>query len=122
MATATVEATKEFKSFTWQELKKLTQEIGVQFYNEQTQYQRNGYGLRVRGGRWGDDTKLIIEANLNLAYRHNTEWADSRIAELSRQNFLMKVELWALKNNVEYVYTPAINYNHGYIQIVKVGA
>lgn len=122
MTTATIEATKEFKSFTWQALKKLTQEIGVQFYNEQTQYQRNGYGLRVRTGRWADDTKLIIESNLGLAYRHDTEWSDRRIAELSRQNFLMKIELWALKNNVEYVYTPATTNHQGYIQIVKVGA
>lgn len=119
MATATLETTKEFQSFTWQALKKLTEEIGVQFYNEQTQYQRNGYGLRVRGGRWGDDTKLIIESNLGLAYRHDTEWSDRRIAELSRQNFLMKVELWALKNNVEYVYTPATSHASGYIRIVK---
>lgn len=122
MTTATIEATKEFQSFTWQALKKMTKEIGVEFYNTETQYQRNGYGLRVYGGRWGDDTKLIIEANLNLAWRHDTRWTDTKIAELSHQNFLMKIELWALKNNVEYVYTPATKNNDGYIQIVKVGA
>ena len=118
-AVATAEATKEFKSFTWQALKKMTAEIGVEFYNDQTQYHRNGYGLRVRGGRWGDDTKLIIEANLNLAYRHDTRFTDHKIATLSQQNFLMKIELWALKNGVEYVYTPAKDGYDGYIQIVK---
>lgn len=116
---ATVETTTEFQSFTWQALKKLTKEIGVEFYNDQTQYDRNGYGLRVRGGRWGDDTKLIIEGNLNLAYRYDTRNTDTKIANLSKQNFLMKIELWALKNNVEYVYTPAKDGYDGYIQIVK---
>jgi len=122
MTTATLEATKEFQSFTWQALKKLTQEMGVRFYNTETQYQRNGYGLRVCGGRWGDDTKLIIEANVNTLGRHDTWWADSQIGELSRQNFLMKVELWALKNNVKYVYTPATKNTDSYIRIAKVGA
>ena len=122
MNTATIKATKQFQSFTWQALKKLTQEMGVRFYNTETQYQRNGYGLRVSGGRWGDDTKLIIEANVSTLGRHDTWWADSQIRELSRQNFLMKVELWALKNNVEYVYTPATKSTDGYICIVKVGA
>jgi hypothetical protein len=122
MNTATMKATKQFQSFTWQALKKLTKEIGVQFYNKETQYHRNGYGLRVSGGRWEDDTKLVIEPNLSLASRHDTQWLDMKIAELSHQNFLMKIELWALKNNVEYVYTPKSGYNDGYIQIVKVGA
>ena len=122
MTTATVEATKEFQSFTWQALKKLTQEMGVRFYNTETQYRRNGYGLRVCGGRWGDDTKLIIEANITTTGRGDTWWADSQIVELSRQNFLMKVELWALKNNVKYVYTPATKNTDGYIRIAKVGA
>jgi hypothetical protein len=114
MTTATVETTKQFQSFTWQALKKLTKEIGVQFYNRETQYHRNGYGLRVSGGRWEDDTKLVIEPNLmgdSAHFSRNYELINERQMSAINAMFIYLVEKG---------YNAVITENR--ITIAKVGA
>jgi len=111
--------TEGFETFTWQAVQKMAEQIGVSFYNEKTQYRRNGYGLRAtnmnRG--FGDTTRIIIEANESSI--EGNDYANRRLHNLAYNNFMLKLELWALKNNVKYVVTSG-NYDL-YIQIVKVG-
>ena len=111
--------TEGFETFTWQAVQKMADQIGVSFYNEKTQYRRNGYGLRAtnmnRG--FGDTTRIIIEANESVI--EGNSYATNRMHNLAYNNFMLKLELWALKNNIKYVVTSG-HYNL-YFQIVKAG-
>jgi hypothetical protein len=120
MTTATIERnanTAGFKVMKSQAVEKLAEQLGVQYYTEKTQYNRNGYGIRMtplnRG--FGDQTKIIIEANQGL-YGDNT-YMRTTVAKMAHENFLMKLELWALKNNVQYVVTNE-DRHHYYFQII----
>lgn len=127
MTTATIEKygrtsdTPGFETFTWQQVKKMADAIGVTFYTTETQYRSNGYGIRATNENrgFGDTTKIIVEGN-ERAYSDN-DYTNRRLYTLANENFKMKLQLWALKNNVEYVYTEATDSRDSYFQIVKVG-
>jgi hypothetical protein len=127
MTTATIEKygrtsdTPGFETFTWQQVKKMADAIGVTFYTTETQYRSNGYGIRATNENrgFGDTTKIIVEGN-ERAYGDN-DYTNRRLYTLANENFKMKLQLWALKNNVEYVYTEATHSRDSYFQIVKVG-
>lgn len=106
MTTATIERnsdTKGFKVMKAAAVEKLASELGVASYTEKTQYNRNGYGIRMtpKNRGFGDQTKILIEANISL-YGDN-DYMRNIAATMAKENFMMKLELWALKNNVEYV-------------------
>tara|TARA_R110000822_G_scaffold74794_3_gene179652 strand:+ start:182 stop:559 length:378 start_codon:yes stop_codon:yes gene_type:complete len=111
--------TEGFETFTWQAVQKMADQMGVRFYNEKTQYRYNGYGIRATSSNrgFGDTTRIIIEANESPV--KGNEFLNHRVRTLAFDNFLLKLELWALKNNVKYVVTSGSNYM--YIQIVKAG-
>jgi hypothetical protein len=127
MTTATIEKygrtsdTPGFETFTWQQVKKMADAIGVTFYTTETQYRSNGYGIRATNENrgFGDTTKIIVEGN-ERAYSDN-DYTNRRLYTLANENFKMKLQLWALKNNVEYVYTEATDSRDSYFQIVKAG-
>jgi hypothetical protein len=127
MTTSTMEKygrtsdTAGFETFTWQQVKKMADAIGVAFYTTETQYRHNGYGIRATNENhgFGDTTQIIVEAN-ERAYSDN-DYTNRRLYVLANENFKMKLELWALKNNVQYVYTEATGYRNVYFQIVKAG-
>lgn len=106
MTTATITRNSTgYKVMKSQAVTKLAEELGVALYTESTQYNRNGYGIRMtplnRG--YGDQTKVIIEANFSV-YGDN-QYMRSQVGTMAKENFLLKLELWALKNNVQYVVT-----------------
>jgi hypothetical protein len=125
MTTATIEKygrtsdTAGFETFTWQQVKKMADAIGVTFYTTETQYRSNGFGIRATNENrgFGDTTKIIVEGN-ERSYSDN-DYTNRRLYTLANENFKMKLELWALKNNVQYVYTQSTDSRDSYFQIVK---
>lgn len=127
MATATV-TTKTYKAhdviklnnyetFTWQAVKKIADEMGVKFYSQSSRYENDGLGLKL--GRF-DKTQIRITG---YERAHSDNWyTNSRLKHLSTENFMLKLELWGLKNNIKFEYTPAQEFQDAYIRIVKVGA
>lgn len=108
---------KTYKSFTWQKVKKLSQEVGCKFYSGSSSYAEYGIGLKLHSY---DDTKIEV------VYRSGN-WGDSYIAtELRRtekQLFWKTFELYCLKNNIKYEinnekYVGAVS-NRDYIRIVE---
>ena len=49
----------------------------------------------------------------------NNDYMNRKIYDFEIENFKLKFELWATKNNVSYVFTNTNGYSHAYIQIVN---
>lgn len=108
MTTSTMERnsnTAGFKVMKSAAVEKLAKELGVSTYTESTQYNRYGYGIRMtpKNRGFGDQTQIIVEPNESI-YGQN-DYMNRRLGTLARENFMMKLELWALKNNVQYKVT-----------------
>jgi hypothetical protein len=99
----------KYKEFTWQAIKSLANKVGVNFYSSSTYSNGNGFGLS--NARF-DSTKIIIEG-YERAYGNN-EYTTKRLNQVALQNLLLKFELYCLKNNIEYVYVPAVKYEHSF--------
>lgn len=95
MATAT--DTKTYKTFTWQAVKKMADAMGVQFYSHSSRYTNDGLGLKLG---YSDKTEIRI-AGYERAQSDNW-YTSSRLKTLSNENFMLKLELWALKNGITY--------------------
>lgn len=88
---------------TWQAIEKMAREIGVTYYKESNQYSRNGYGIMATGKNYGfgDQTKIqIISDHFN---NRDAQYLSDRANRFAHENFMLKLELWALKNNIKYV-------------------
>lgn len=98
--------TTGFKVMTWQAVEKMAQEMGVFYYTESNQYRRNGYGIKAtpKDRGFGDQTRIEIITDAPLAPREYT-FINSQIGKMATENFLLKLELWALKNGVKYIIT-----------------
>lgn len=96
MTTATVE-TKTYKTFTWQAVKKMADAMGVQFYSHSSHYIDKGLGLKL--GYY--DKKLIHIEGYERTHGDN-EYTRDRVRTLGYENFMLKLELWALKNGITY--------------------
>jgi hypothetical protein len=96
MTVATVE-TKTYKTFTWQAVKKMADAMDVKFYSHSARYENDGLGLKAG---YSDKTEIRI-AGYERA--HSDNWyTNSRLNTLSKENFMLKLELWALKNGISY--------------------
>lgn len=120
MATTTTRNsnTTGMKVMTWQAVAKMADQMGVTYYTEKDQYRRNGYGIMAtplnRG--FGDQTKIEIIFDSPSAPNEYT-YLNSRIGSMAKENFMLKLELWALKNNIKYVVNTTDSYR-AFIQIV----
>jgi len=101
MATAT--ATKYRKFNHWAEVKKLAEEIGVQFYKKSDRYNNHGIGFEKPSTRFNDDESFdhILIVGYISSYPDINEYMARTINTLSWENFELKVQLWAAKNNVQ---------------------
>lgn len=112
---ATQENKTEFISFTtWQSVRKLANEIGVPFYSSQTYRENDGIGLKW--DRFSHD-RIDVAGYVNTYGDNN--YMRSMVSSLSNQNFMLKLELWALKNNMEFKYVTTTGFANDYIQIAK---
>lgn len=109
--------TTGMKVMTWQAVQKIAQEMGVTFYNEDNQYRRNGYGIKAtpKNYGFGDLTRITIISDAP-SVRLN-DYINSAIYAIAKQNFMLKLELWALKNNVQYKVTE--DSYRAYFQIIE---
>lgn len=98
-----------YKEFNWQKVKKLADEIGVKFYSGSTTYSSNGLGFRINNY---DKTKINIEGYVKL---YNDVYEAQELRRVSKKLFWLKIELYFLKNNIQYV----VSENEKYIQIIK---
>lgn len=114
MTTATTTTT--FKTMTWQAVEKMATEMGVTYYKESNQYRRNGYGIKATAKNRGYNDQTRIEIIFDAPTTQNNDFLNSRIRRMATENFMMKLELWAIKNNVQYIVTES-SYRP-YIQIV----
>lgn len=105
MTTATIEATTEFtaETFTWQAIKALAKKANVPFYSASTF--RTDSGIGFSASRWNPD-RIIIAGYLST-YGDN-EYMKRTVGKLSYENFMLKMELFFLKNNIAYEYIPAV--------------
>ena len=120
MTTATIEkqdTAVEYQEFTWQAVKALAEKIGVPYYaaKDMARYQSSiGFALKSY-----DKTRIDIEGHVPTS---NKNESDSRnVYRYSREAFLLKLELYFLKNNIKYEYVerePGRLYG-SYIRIVK---
>lgn len=101
MTTAT--ATKYRKFNHWAEVKKLAEEIGVSFYKQSDRYNDNGIGFEKPSTRFANDESFdhILIVGYTRAYSNINEYMAQTINKLSWENFELKVQLWAVKNNVK---------------------
>ena len=110
MTTATMQ---NYKSVTWQNIKKIADEMNVPFYKQTERYIDNGLGLAQSHM---DDTKIIIRGYQRA--HSNNEWTNNLVGRLSHENFMLKLELWAIKNNVKFEYVEAGQWKDAYFRIV----
>lgn len=115
---AVTETTKtEYVSFeTWQSVRKLANEIGVPFYSAQTYSKNNGIGLK-----WDRFTHDRIDVAGYLPTYGDNDYMRRTVSRLAKEKFMLQLELWALKNNMEFVYVkrPEGTFYNDYIQIAK---
>lgn len=97
MTTATATAT-EYKTFTWQAVRKLAGEIGVPFYSNSSYSISDGIGLKA--DRFSEDRIYVY--GYERSYSDVNQFMSDRIQSLAKQNFMLKLELWALKNHVQF--------------------
>jgi hypothetical protein len=122
MTTTTI-ATIEYQEFTWQAIKALASKVGVPFHSS------NNYSVRGDGYGFSADrrnsSKIVIEGYVKT-YGDNS-YDKNKSRKLGLENFLLKVELYCLKNNLQFEYYPSIPYpnqfgsSDAYIQIIKAG-
>lgn len=107
-----------FKVMKWQAVEKMATEMGVTYYTESDRYRRNGYGILATGLNrgFGDQTRIEIITDAPLAPREY-EFINFRIGRMATENFMMKLELWALKNNIKYLVTETRG--GAYIQLIE---
>lgn len=122
MTTATV-ATIEYQEFTWQAIKALASKVGVPFHTSNNYYTRgDGYGFSASRS---DSSKIVVEGYVKT-YGDNS-YDNQKTRRLGLENFLLKVELYCLKNNLEWEYYPSVPYpnqfgsSDAYIKIIKAG-
>lgn len=96
MTTATAEK-KTYKTLTWQAVKKMATEMGVEFYSDSSRYKDKGLGLRLDG--W-DKTEIRFEGYERIYT--DSDWTRRRFDAIAHENLLLKLELWAVKNGVTY--------------------
>lgn len=100
---------KTYKSFTWQKVKVLSDEIGVKFYSGSSSYAEYGIGFRI--DRW-DDTKI------NIIYRRESTgdtYYEQKYFKLQIDYFWQTLELYFLKKGIQY----EIGEKKDYIRIVE---
>ena len=86
-----------YKEFNWQRVKKLADEIGVKFYSDSTRYSSTGLGFKI--DRW-DKTKINIQGYVKV---YNEGYESTELRRVARELFWTKIELYFLKNNIQYV-------------------
>lgn len=87
-----------YKEFNWQRVKKLADEIGVRFYSDSSYRRSNGLGFKI--DRW-DKTKINVEGYVQTYGENNYD--RSTLIQVSKELFWTKIELYFLKNNIQYV-------------------
>mgnify|MGYP006269924203 FL=1 len=116
---ATLETTKYEVFATWQSVRKLADEIGVKFYSAQSSSYDRGNGMGLQWNRLWNDR---IDVTGCIRTYSNNDSLNRAFVRLEEENFKLKLQLWAIKNNVEYVLVVDKYNNADYIQIVKRGA
>lgn len=96
--TVATEVKTEYKTFTWQGIRKLAGEIGVPFYSNSSYSISNGIGLKA--DRFNEDRIYVY--GYERSYSDVNQYMSDKIQNLAKQNFMLKLELWALKNNVQF--------------------
>ncbi len=124
MTTATATATKYRKFNHWAEVKKLAEEIGVPFYKQSDRYmmKSHGIGFEKPSTRFSkDDSFDYIEiSGFIRVYFENSDYMARTINRLSWENFELKVQLWAAKNNVKVEITKRTDaWHHNAFRIVE---
>jgi hypothetical protein len=109
--------TTGMKVMTWQSVQKIAQEMGVFYYNEDNQYRRNGYGIKATPKNYGFGDLTRIEIITDSPSVRDNDYINHAIGRMAAQNFMLKLELWALKNNVKYLVTESSH--RSYIQIIE---
>lgn len=116
-AVLATEATKEFQSFSsWQSVRKLANEIGVKFYSAQSSAYDISNGMGLEWNRFWNDR--IDVRGYTRTYGDN-DYMRSTVYKFERENFELKIQLWAVKNNVEVVIVKDKHNGANFIQIVK---
>lgn len=118
----TTTMTKEFVRFeTWQSVRKVANEAGVQFYSRNDRH-NDGYGLRWVD--WKKDQDRIYIEGYERVYTDN-RYTQTRIRNLAIQNFKLKMELWGIKTGHKVTFHTDGGFSgtiSDYIQIEKIGA
>lgn len=120
MTTAT-NTTKQYRKFNhWMEVKKIAEEIGVPYYKKESRYRDNGTGLEKPAtyARFDDGEFDYIKVVGFERVAPDNQYMADRVRKLAWENFQMKVELWALKNNIQYELITDKNYGGTTLRIV----
>lgn len=114
-AVATVETTTEYVTFsTWQSVRKLANEIGVPFYSSQTYRNDKGVGLK-----WDRFSNNSVDVVGYVSTYGDNEYMRRTVSHLAHENFMLKLELWAAKNNMEFKYVKNTSFAYDSIKISK---
>lgn len=108
-----------YAEFSWQGVRKIAKEIGVPFYSDSTYGKTDGLGLHA--DRF-DKTRIQVTGYYRAG---DNEYTGRIIKNLDHQNFMLKLELWALKNNIQYVYEKRSEkdiFGKDHIRVIKAGA